>query len=128
MWLFTSWQNFLQTGRISLLIVAVNIITCFWCGVERKISWMSLRMSAVAVAVAQERSTSGFPLRRQLFAESALAEGFEHAVALVEDEVLQLLELEVLAAQQAEDAAGRAHDDVRRGGLERRLVRGDGHA
>ena len=59
---------------------------------------------------------------------NALAEGFEHAVALVEDEVLQLLELEVLAAQQAEDAAGRAHDDVRRGGLERRLVRGDGHA
>ena len=66
--MFTSWQNFLQTGRISLLIVAVNIITCFWCGVERKISWMSLRMSAVAVAVAQERSASGFPQRRQLFA------------------------------------------------------------
>lgn len=43
---FTSWQNFLQTGRISLLIVAVNIMTCFWCGVARKISWTSLRMSA----------------------------------------------------------------------------------
>lgn len=43
--LLTSWQNFLHTGRISLLIVAVNIITCFWWGVERKISCTSLRMS-----------------------------------------------------------------------------------
>lgn len=34
----TSCINFLQTGRISLLSVAENIITCLPCGVFRKIS------------------------------------------------------------------------------------------
>lgn len=41
----TSCMNFLQTGRISLLKVALNIITCFSWGVLRKISWTSRRMS-----------------------------------------------------------------------------------
>jgi hypothetical protein len=41
----TAWQNLRQTGRISLESVAENIITCFSCGVARKISWMSRRMS-----------------------------------------------------------------------------------
>ena len=39
-------MNFLQTGRISLLSVALNIITCLSCGVDLKMSWMSPRMSA----------------------------------------------------------------------------------
>lgn len=34
----TSVMNFLQIGRISLLSVAENIITCLSCGVARKIS------------------------------------------------------------------------------------------
>lgn len=34
----TSCMNFLQIGRISLLSVALNIITCFWCGVNLKTS------------------------------------------------------------------------------------------
>lgn len=42
----TSCMNFLQTGRISLLRVALNIMTCFSWGVIRKISWTSRRMSA----------------------------------------------------------------------------------
>lgn len=42
----TSCMNFLQTGRISLLRVALNIMTCFSWGVTRKISWTSRRMSA----------------------------------------------------------------------------------
>lgn len=42
---FTSCMNFLQIGRISLLSVAENIITCLPCGVLRKISWTSRRMS-----------------------------------------------------------------------------------
>ena len=41
----TSCMNFLQTGRISLPKVALNIMTCFSCGVARKISWTSLLMS-----------------------------------------------------------------------------------
>jgi len=44
--IFTSCMNFLQTGRMSFDSVAENIITCFECGVARKISWMSRRMSA----------------------------------------------------------------------------------
>lgn len=34
----TSCMNFLQTGRISLLRVAENIMTCLSCGVNLKIS------------------------------------------------------------------------------------------
>ena len=41
----TSCMNFLQTGRMSLLRVALNIMTCFSCGVARKISCTSRRMS-----------------------------------------------------------------------------------
>lgn len=41
----TSCMNLRQTGRISLLSVAENIITCFECGVLRKISWTSRRIS-----------------------------------------------------------------------------------
>lgn len=43
--LFTSCMNFLQIGRISLLSVAENIMTCLPCGVLRKISCTSLRIS-----------------------------------------------------------------------------------
>ena len=43
--IITSCMNFLQTGRISFDSVAENIITCFECGVARKISWMSRRIS-----------------------------------------------------------------------------------
>ena len=39
-------MNFLQTGRISLLSVALNIITCFSCGVWQKMLCTSPRMSA----------------------------------------------------------------------------------
>jgi hypothetical protein len=39
-------MNFLQTGRISLLRVALNIMHCFSWGVRRKISCTSRRMSA----------------------------------------------------------------------------------
>lgn len=43
--LLTSCMNFLQTGRISLLRVALNIMHCFSWGVRRKISCTSRRMS-----------------------------------------------------------------------------------
>lgn len=39
-------MNLRQTGRISLLSVALNIITCFSWGVSLKISWTSRLMSA----------------------------------------------------------------------------------
>ena len=42
----TSDMNFLQIGRISCESVALNIMTCFSCGVALKISCTSARMSA----------------------------------------------------------------------------------
>lgn len=47
--LITSCMNLLQTARISLLSVALNIITCFSWGVLRKISWTSLLMSETSL-------------------------------------------------------------------------------
>lgn len=41
----TSCMNFLQTGRISLDNVALNIMTCLLCGVLLNISCTSLRIS-----------------------------------------------------------------------------------
>ena len=43
--LLTSCMNFLQTGRTSLLSVALNIMHCFSWGVSLKISWTSCLMS-----------------------------------------------------------------------------------
>merc|ERR1719237_716083 len=52
----------------------------------------------------------------------------EHFVALVEDEVLEVLEVELLAPDQRQDPAGSADDDVRAVGLEHLLVLGDRQA
>ena len=57
-----------------------------------------------------------------------LTELLEHFVALVEDEVLQVLEVELLAPHEGQDPAGSADDDVRAVGLEHLLVFGDRQA
>jgi hypothetical protein len=57
---------------------------------------------------------------------SELTELFEHLVALVEDEVLDVLEVEFLAPNESENPARGAHDDVRAVGLEHLLVLRDG--
>lgn len=44
----TSCMNFLQTGRISLDSVALNIMTCLLCGVLLNISCTSRRISVTA--------------------------------------------------------------------------------
>ena len=54
--------------------------------------------------------------------KTTLTELLEHFVALVEDEVLQVLEVELLAPHQRQDPAGGAHHDVRAVGLEHLLV------
>ena len=43
--LLTFAMNFLHVTRISFANVALNIMTCLWCGVARKISCTSRRMS-----------------------------------------------------------------------------------
>lgn len=43
-------MNFLQVGLISLLRVALNIMTCLVRGVERKTSWTSRLMSVIEAA------------------------------------------------------------------------------
>lgn len=60
----TLWQNFLQTGRISLSNVAEYIITCFSYGVTLKIDWTSLRISISARRRSHSSSTKCFTLDR----------------------------------------------------------------
>mmetsp|Transcript_9230 Transcript_9230/g.28717 ORF Transcript_9230/g.28717 Transcript_9230/m.28717 type:complete len:201 (-) Transcript_9230:207-809(-) len=50
-------MNFLQTGRISLLSVALNIITCFLCGDLTKMDCTSLRMSSVSSTLSHSSMT-----------------------------------------------------------------------
>ena len=57
-------MNFLQMGFISLESVAVNIITCFWCGVARKMFCTSARMSIAVVGGGRRSSSSGILGRR----------------------------------------------------------------
>lgn len=57
-----------------------------------------------------------------------LTQLFQHFVALVEDEMLQVLQVELLVADESENAAGCADDDVRDGGLKSLLVLLDRHA
>jgi hypothetical protein len=59
---------------------------------------------------------------------TAHVELLEHLVALVQDKVLDVLGDEVLVAHELQDAARRAHDDVRALGLQDALVLGHGHA
>lgn len=62
--LLTSCMNFLQTGRISLLRVALNIIHCFSWGVRRKISCTSRRMSSCSSILSHSSSTKCFTFLR----------------------------------------------------------------
>jgi hypothetical protein len=61
-------MNFLQTGRISLLSVALNINTCFSC------------------AYLNERRRSSFRMRP----EEELTERFENFVAFIDDEMFDM--------------------------------------
>jgi hypothetical protein len=54
-------------------------------------------------------------------------DGLKHLVALVHDKVLHLVKLQRLLAEQAEDTAGGAHEDMRRSVLEGLTVLDDGH-
>ena len=98
----TSCMNFLQTGRISLFSVALNINTCFSCGVILKISCTSRRMS--------KRRTRSFEDEKR---EEKLTEGLEHLVAFVDDEVFDMTQIQCFALRQGENAAGRSDDHVR---------------
>ncbi len=57
-----------------------------------------------------------------------LTELLQHLVALVQDEVLQVLEVQLLAADKGEDPARGADHDVRAVGLEHLLVLADGES
>ncbi len=57
-----------------------------------------------------------------------LTELLKHLVALVENEVLDVLQVELLAADEGQDAAGGADDNVGAVGLQDLLVLGDGQS
>lgn len=81
-------MNFLQTGRMSLESVALNIITCFSCGVALKISWTSRLMSVESRTKASVNVVS----RR----ESQHTKLFQHLVTFIEDKVLEMFETQFL--------------------------------
>ena len=56
----------------------------------------------------------------------ALTQLLEHFVALVQDEVLDVLQVELLALDESQESAGSSDDDVRAVGLQDLLVFGDG--
>mmetsp|Transcript_28086 Transcript_28086/g.68097 ORF Transcript_28086/g.68097 Transcript_28086/m.68097 type:complete len:241 (-) Transcript_28086:832-1554(-) len=58
----------------------------------------------------------------------AHVELFQHLIALIENEVLDTLRVQIFVAAQLQHTAGRSDDDVGRLGLEDALVLGDGHA
>ena len=93
-------MNFLTTGRMSLGSVAENIMTCFSRGVAKKICCTSARMSVTGledkIEITGQRHT----------------DLLEHLVALVNDEVLDLAQLEVARLDQRQETAGCAHNDV----------------
>mmetsp|Transcript_14874 Transcript_14874/g.37592 ORF Transcript_14874/g.37592 Transcript_14874/m.37592 type:complete len:210 (-) Transcript_14874:187-816(-) len=60
------WQNFLQTGRISLASVAENIMTCLLCGVWRKICCTSWRMSSFSSILSHSSMTKCLTLERSM--------------------------------------------------------------
>ena len=77
----TSCINRLHTGRISLLKVAENIITCLSWGVNLKISWTSFRMSIVNTrAITQERKSKS---SKHMSICIEHTKRFKHFVALI---------------------------------------------
>ena len=58
----------------------------------------------------------------------ALTQLLEHFVALVQDEVLDVLQVELLALDESQESAGSSDDDVRAVGLQDLLLFGDGEA
>ena len=53
---------------------------------------------------------------------------FKHLIALIQDEVFDVLQVELLALDKGQDTSGGSNDDVRTIGLQDLLVLGDGQA
>ena len=51
---------------------------------------------------------------------------FEHFVALIENEMLEMFQVKFLASYESQDTTRRSNDDVRTIGLENLFVLGDG--
>ena len=94
-------MNFLQIGRISCESVALNIITCFWVGVARKISCTSRRISKFG----SEYGTPEAHLRRP-------TNLVQHFIAFVKNENLDVTHPKLLISYQSIHSAWRCHDNV----------------
>lgn len=94
-------MNFLQIGRISCERVALNIMTCFWVGVARKISWTSRRISDLWLSVCTRFGSPG-PHTNLV----------EHLVTLIENEHLDTSQSELLLSHQRVHAAWRSDNDM----------------
>lgn len=146
-------MNFLQIGRISLLSVAENIMTCLPWGVLRNISCTSLRISGMTkriccairlmpkvdfswddwlllsvwthlwvqlrqIIISYHMSLSKSIIIKESDPESIkmwhkLTQLLQHFVALIKDEMFQVLQVQFLVADESKNAAWCADNNVR---------------
>jgi hypothetical protein len=93
-------MNFSQIGMTSLARVALNIMTCLFGGVARKISWTSRRMSIKRI------STTG------LYEVVVPTYLIQHLVTLIEYEGLDISKSEVLVTNKSLQSTRGSNNDV----------------
>lgn len=86
--------------------MALNIMTCLFAGVARKISCTSRRISAIS-------KISGWWNGKTAGIETEPTNLIEHLIALIEDESFDIPQRKFLLADQSVQATGCANDDVR---------------
>lgn len=134
-------MNLRQTGRISLLSVALNIITCFSWGVSLKISWTSRLMSAgrkknsfknTSIALVN-RFYSVYkvePFFKLFFFNLLLllTQLLQHFITLIKHKVFDVLQAEALVVDEGQGTSRSSDDNVRTVLLQDFLVLLDGQA
>ena len=111
----TSCINFLHTGRISLLSVAENIMTCLSWGVILKISWTSLRISAYIHTCKGHRGGKGGPIIIKWVdnGRCKITKWLEHLVTFIKDEMSHILEWEILLSGKSKYPSRCANHNMR---------------
>lgn len=111
-------MNFLQISRVSFDRVAENIITCLSCGVPRKISWTSRRIS--------EKNCQAWPSQWSNFERHPpeilsklyqgameLTKGIKHFVTFIENKVFDIFQVQWSVADQSLEATWSCDDNMR---------------
>ena len=114
-------MNFLQISRVSFDRVAENIITCLSCGVPRKISWTSRRISEKNVRPSNVRPSKWCNFERhpteslsELYQGAMeLTKGIEHFVTFIENKVFDIFQVQWSVADQSLETTWSCDDNMR---------------